>query len=120
MITQHSGDQVTVTDQAGKSRRSKTDALGRLIKVTEDPGGLKHETSYSYDALDNLRLVTQGSQTRTFDYDFLSRLTSATNPESGTITYAYDPNGNLKEKTDTAGSGRRSHMMSSIAPVEDL
>src|SRR5262249_18610060 len=27
----------------------------------------------------------------------------ATNPESGTVTYAYDPNGNLIEKTDARG-----------------
>jgi YD repeat-containing protein len=30
----------------------------------------------------------------------LSQLTSATNPESGTISYSYDPNGNLLTKTD--------------------
>ena len=94
---------MTVTDQAGKKRRSETDALGRLIKVIEDPGDLNYETHYSYDALGNLRQVTQGSQTRTFDYDSLSRLVSATNPENGTMTYAYDPNGNLTEKTDARG-----------------
>ena len=103
VVTQYSGNQVTVTDQAGKKRRSETDALGRLIKVTEDQGGLNYETYYSYDALGNLRQVTQGSQTRTFVYDSLSRLISATNPESGTMTYAYDPNGNLIEKTDARG-----------------
>src|SRR6266545_2511688 len=101
--TTHNGAQVTVTDQAGKRRRSETDGLGRLIRVTEDPDNLNYDTYYSYDALDNLRLVTQGSQTRTFVYDSLSRLISATNPESGTMTYAYDPNGNLIEKTDARG-----------------
>jgi YD repeat-containing protein len=30
----------------------------------------------------------------------LSRLTSATNPESGTINYQYDKNDNLEQKTD--------------------
>jgi YD repeat-containing protein len=101
--TAYSGNQVTVTDQAVKKRRSETDALGRLIKITEDPGGLNYDTYYSYDALDNLRLVTQGAQTRTFVYDSLSRLISAANPESGTMTYAYDSNGNLIEKTDARG-----------------
>jgi RHS repeat-associated protein len=101
--TAYSGNQVTVTDQAVKKRRSETDALGRLIKVIEDPGNLNYETFYSYDALGNLRQVTQGSQARTFVYDSLSRLVSATNPESGPVTYAYDPNGNLIEKTDARG-----------------
>jgi len=44
--------------------------------------------------------VTQGSQTRTFVYSSLSRLTSATNPESHTINYTYDNNGNLTSKSD--------------------
>jgi RHS repeat-associated protein len=103
VITQYSGNKVTITDQAGKVRRSESDALGRLTMVTEDPGNLIYDTHYSYDALDNLRQVIQDSQTRTFVYDSLSRLISATNPESGTITYGYDPNGNLIEKTDARG-----------------
>src|SRR5690606_36291277 len=55
---------------------------------------------YSYDTLNNLTTVTQGVQTRPFTYDALSRLESATNPESGTINYSYDSNGNLTQKTD--------------------
>ena len=93
-------DQVDVTDPAGSTRRRMTDGLGRLRQVVEDPSGLNNSTTYSYDALDNVKMVTQGSQTRTFNYDSLSHLTSATNPENGTITYPlYDNNGNLKQQT---------------------
>src|SRR6185503_13681279 len=56
--------------------------------------------SYTYDVLDNLTGVSQGVQTRTFVYDSLKRLTSVTNPESGTVTYGYDANGNLTSKID--------------------
>ncbi len=94
------GTVVTVTDQASKARKSVTDALGRLTTVYEDPSSLNYSTSYSYDPLNDLTTVTQGSQTRTFVYDSLKRLTSAANPESGTTTYAYDNNGNLTSKTD--------------------
>ena len=97
----YSGNTVTVTDQAGKARKSVTDALGRLKEVYEDPNGSNYLTSYSYDTLDNLTIVSQGSQpARTFAYDSLKRLTSATNPESGTVNYQYDNNGNLLVKTD--------------------
>jgi YD repeat-containing protein len=48
----------------------------------------------------NLKKVIQGAQQRTFTYDSLSRLRTATNPESGTITYQYDDTGNLIVKTD--------------------
>lgn len=99
----------TVTDQALKSRKSCSDSMGRMTQVFEDPSGLNYETDYSYDALNNLLSVTQqgGSSSgnwrnRSFVYDSLSQLTGATNPESGTITYGYDNNGNLMAKTSPA------------------
>jgi len=101
----YSGNSVTVVDQAGKDRQSRTDALGRLIEVIEDPGagGLNYQTTYGYDVLDDLLSVSQGAQSRSFVYDSLKRLTSATNPESGTTTYQYDAAGNLTQRTDARG-----------------
>ncbi|HYR76176.1 MAG TPA: RHS repeat-associated core domain-containing protein [Pyrinomonadaceae bacterium] len=61
---------------------------------------MNYSTSYNYDTLDNLTTVSQGVQTRSFVYDSLKRLTSAANPESGTVSYLYDDNGNLLAKTD--------------------
>jgi RHS repeat-associated protein len=49
--------------------------------------------------MNNLTDVTQGSQTRSFSYSSMGRLTSATNPESGTISYTYDENGNVHTRT---------------------
>lgn len=105
------GTVVTVTDQAGKLRRSVTNALGQLKRVDEPNGSNvlgsltspNQDTSYSYDILNNLTTVTQGAQTRSFSYDSLSRLKEATNPESGTIKYTYDSNSNLKTKWDARG-----------------
>lgn len=101
VTTSYNGNQVTVTDQSGRKRKSETDALGRLAYVWEDPNTANYQTSYQYDVLDNLTLVTQGVQTRSFVYDSLSRLSSATNPESGTISYTYDNNGNILSRLDS-------------------
>ena len=95
----------TVTDEAGSSRQSCVDGLGRLTGVWENPSGLNYETDYTYDALSNLTNVNQkgsnsaNARVRTFIYDSLSRLSSATNPESGQILYAYDADGNVIVKT---------------------
>jgi RHS repeat-associated protein len=106
VTTFYDAEFTTVTDQDGKQRRSMIDGLGRLKEVYEDPNGANYLTSYAYDTLDNLTGVSQVdpirqyNQTRTFVYDSLKRLTSADNPESGTISYLYDNNGNLTRKTD--------------------
>jgi RHS repeat-associated protein len=96
----------TVTDEAGNSRQSCADGLGRVTSVWEAPTTYNFETVYAYNTLNDLLSVTQegGSsssnwRSRSFVYDSLSRLTSAYNPESGTIAYAYDLNGNETSKT---------------------
>ena len=99
--TTYQGNTVTVTDQQGKSRKSTIDVLGRLTEVIEDSGGANYATTYTYDVLGNLRKVQQGTQrARIYDFDSLSRLKSADNPERGKISYEYDDNGNIKKMTD--------------------
>lgn len=112
VTTACSGTKVMVTDQAGRSRLSETDALARVKSVVEftrviadpttvaAPAAGDYQTSYEYDAQDNLQTVSQGGQTRRYTYDSLKRLKTAFNPESGTVSYEYDDNGNLKKKID--------------------
>jgi RHS repeat-associated protein len=69
-------------------------------------------TKYSYNGLGDLTAVTQEGdpsstpsnqwRIRNFSYDSLSRLLTATNPESGTITYTYDDDGDVLTKTAPA------------------
>ncbi len=129
----YSGNQVTVADQANgtanpingnaprnTTRRSITDALGRLTQVIEAPGSLNYTTNYTYDSLGNLVKVDQGGQLRFFMYDSASRLVRARNPEQETnatlnltdavtgnsqwmMEYAYDSNGNLQKRWDARG-----------------
>lgn len=81
VTTSYDGVYTTVTDQAGKERRQKVDALGRVIRLDEPTtSGLgtytspNQLTSYEYDVLDNLVHINQGSQDRYFKYDSLSRM----------------------------------------------
>jgi YD repeat-containing protein len=107
VTTAYSVETATVTDQAAKARKSAVDAAGRVASVVEDPNGTPVTTSYGYDALGNLTGVNPGGgasqRERTFAYDSLKRLSSATNPESGRVSYTYDANSNVMTKTDARG-----------------
>ena len=67
-------------------------------------------SQYTYDTLDNITGVTQNAQSgtpqsRSFAYDGFGRLTSESNPETGTSSYVYDSNtvGDLYTKHDASG-----------------
>lgn len=111
ITTSYAANTTTVTDQSGKSRRSAIDGLGRLVRMDEpnDAGQLDvsgspvQSTFYTYDVLGNLTQVAQGAQTRTFQYDSLSRLKEASHPEAGVVKYTYDLNNNLQTRRDARG-----------------
>ena len=107
---------VLVTDEAGHWRRSESDGLGRLVEVDEPnsssatvnvcPGAGEPiwVTTYSYDGLNDLTSVVQGgSRNRSFSYNSLQEMIQSNNPESGSINYAYDANGNVVTKQDARG-----------------
>jgi len=98
---------VGITDAANHETQFGYDPLGRVTEVIFPPTltesytydamknllsktDRKQQTiSYTYDVMGKLLTVAQGSQHRTFTYDSFSRLITAANPETGTITYAY-------------------------------
>jgi RHS repeat-associated protein len=86
--------------ETAKQHQYESDGLGRLTSVCEintisGSGACGqaqakngYVTSYAYAA--NTRTITQGVQTRSYAYDGLGRMTSETNPESGTLQYVWD------------------------------
>ena len=121
----YDGAFTTVTDQAGKQRRQKVDAMGRVIRLDEPTStGLgsttspNQPTSYDYDVLDNLLRITQTSssttQTRYFKYDSLSRLIREKQVEQ-TVNSSY----NLSDSLNTAGTWTRKLDYNSSGLVTD-
>jgi len=127
------------TGENSKRRQLVSDPLGRLTSVCEVtagttawPGGTcapntsqtqtGYWTQYTYNPMGNLMSVLQNAQaaaslqqTRTYTYDWMNRMTSEGNPESGTTTYVYDftgssfcggytSNGDLVRKVDAIGT----------------
>jgi RHS repeat-associated protein len=110
-----------------KRSQQESDGLGRLASVCEVTSAsgsgncaqtsaqTGYWTKYTYDVLDDIITVAQNAQAtaqnRSYGYDGLKRLTSETNPESGTTTYTYDSdatcgtsNGDLVKRVDAVGN----------------
>jgi RHS repeat-associated protein len=125
------------TGENAKQRLLEYDSLGHLTSVCEItsgatgwPGGTCAQnfspqptgylTTYTYDALGKLLTVTQNAQsssnqqTRTYNYDAMSRLTSEKNPETSqsATMYTYDSDttctpaskGDLVKRVDAVGN----------------
>ena len=126
--TSYSGNSVTVTDQAGRKRRSIINTQGKIERLDEpnttgDLGSISSPTQptyYKYNANDNLVEIEQGIQKRFFLFDSLGRLTRVKHPEqdinlslnlSGfgtsntewTAGFLYDENDNVVSVTDSKG-----------------
>jgi RHS repeat-associated protein len=126
----HKGQTMRSQDAWGRERWARTDAFGRLAEVVEpNPAGNgavgatgSLMTSYSYNQSDELTLITQGGQTRSFKYDSLGRMTrqklaeqTAKIKEDGTHVgpsgtgavwsdaFKYDSKSNLTERLDARG-----------------
>ncbi|PYS25033.1 MAG: hypothetical protein DMF72_03030 [Acidobacteria bacterium] len=101
------GDVITAREEAGRLRRTTTDALGRLAKVEElhKDGSVYSTTQYSYDVLDHLTNIDQQGLPRSFVFDGYGRLQSRTTPEQGTTSYNYFADDTIQTMTDARGAG---------------
>jgi RHS repeat-associated protein len=130
----YAANTTTSTDERGASWTKTNDAFGKLSNVIEPGPSGSLETDYFYDGLGNVATIVQNgnaangdtARIRSFMYDSLSRLVTATSPEAGTICYGnvqsgrptfniavtprttnciegYDSNGNPLYKTDARG-----------------
>jgi RHS repeat-associated protein len=128
----------TVNAPAGenpKKKQSEFDGLGRLSSVCEvvtntaagtpTPGSGAcsqtysqngYWTKYTRNALGQITQVVQNAQgspteTRSFAFDWIGRMTSESNPENGTTSYVFDTDttcgtsqGDMVKRTDAAGN----------------
>lgn len=126
MVLHSSGTKVSTTYRPNESARydendndpqsphyntptsSFCDGLGRLIQVVERlrraDGVHEWRSSYKYRADDQVtEMIDSQGNRRTFEYDNLSRLVSAIDPNRGPMHWMFDDGSNLIKKTDAKG-----------------
>ncbi|MFF2257705.1 RHS repeat domain-containing protein, partial [Streptomyces albidoflavus] len=92
------GDTVTTTYTDAEGRQS------RLREYTKKDRSAWRDTTYHYDALDQLtRIVEPGGAEYTFSYDARGRQTATTDPDGGRTTYEFDATDNLVATTNPNG-----------------
>ena len=104
-------EQGLVQDPLGHQRATLGDALGREsydVRYTGNSSSTYHvyaTTKFTYDYNTNLTkiLAPDGVTTTTFQFDMVGRQTGLVDPDRGTESYVYDPNGNRTQSTDARG-----------------
>jgi len=107
----NSGQVSLVVQFNNEQTRYAYDADFKLTSSTwTGPSGTKITTAYTYDAMGNVKSVTQtllGSSTpavsRYWDYDELGRVIAVRGNHGQQVATAYDLNGNVIKTTDAAG-----------------
>jgi YD repeat-containing protein len=93
------GNVTQLTDIATGGQRTKSmsyDGLDRLTGATAD--SLWGTEAYGYDALNNIRSITNSSGTHTYNYDAFNLLASITSNGVTQHTFRYDVRGNTVAK----------------------
>ncbi len=110
--TVYGGDRVTVIPPAGGTTATTlTDTRGHTTEgdqYTAAPavtgnvvsGGTYQPTVYTRDALGRQTKVQSAGSTWSYSLDMLGRVTSKTDPDTGTATMLYDNNGQVTSATD--------------------
>jgi len=100
-----SGWTTTVTDENNHIKILINDPYGQLIKVKEKNGAEEYVTTYDYDAMGNLVLITDHLNNRVvFAYDSLKHKIGMTDPDLGAWLFEYDDNGNLTKSINAKGA----------------
>ncbi len=121
--TVHNGDRTTVIPPVGGiTKTTVSDPLGRTSELDEytaaptlnppiNPftgiwtvsGGTSQATTYGFDGHGNQNSVTAGGSAWTSTYDLLGRVTGKDDPDAGSSTMRYDPDGDVLQSTDARG-----------------
>lgn len=91
----------TIHDLIGSGQRTRTmtyDGMNRLTSATAS--GLWGAESYTYDAANNIRSITNSSGTSTYNYGATNLLESITGANAH--TFLYDPQGNTTRRDSQA------------------
>src|SRR5579885_1502584 len=115
-------EETSSIDANGHEIQRQMDALGHTIYVNTYSGALQNvveqQTQTRYNALDKPTSMTvidkhpQSGQsitsvTTTMSYDDQGRLLTLNDPDRGSFSYSYDPDGNLLAAVQTSGSNTR-------------
>ncbi|WP_372514924.1 RHS repeat-associated core domain-containing protein [Streptomyces ortus] len=98
------GQRCTAKDARSKVTSFAYDAKGNLTKVTPPAPLNANPVTYTYDALGRTETAVDGRGIKSvYTYDHRDRVKEVSTTHT-TVTYAYDGDGNLKQRTDDIGT----------------
>jgi RHS repeat-associated protein len=107
----YSGLTTTVNDGT-KTKISTKNAIGNVVTMTDQPGGI---IDYTYFANGNLKTTNYDGVVTTIEQDGWGRKTKLTDPSAGTYTYAY--NGFGETTSETTPNGTTTYALNAVGKL---
>ncbi len=99
--TIYDGFTTTIINQAEQKRIKEVNAVGNLVKTTDNLGSV---TTYDYDPYSNMSAIMDSAGNNSIiTYDDIGRKVAINDPDKGAWRYDYDVLGNLISQTDAKG-----------------
>ncbi len=98
------GRKTATIDAHGMLTLNYYDGLGNMYATIEDANNLQRTTYYGYDRNNRRTLISSGSETTTYEYNYLGKIDQISYPDDKVIEYGYDMLGNVINRTVTENS----------------
>ena len=115
----HNANLTQVVDQTPSAQRDKVFGYDGVNRLTSAGSGLWGTELYTYDSLNNILSIDNGTQVNVYNYGVTTNLLTSISAGSATVvSFIYDPRGNVQQKNAQLFNFDQANHLASITGLD--